>query len=85
MDQDQERDFEEERYNANLLNEEREVSDWGPEWEGHEPEPAGYRSLGERQHDSTYCDRDGNPHLGPCIEPGTEAEADSEAWGGRGP
>jgi hypothetical protein len=28
-------------------------------------------SLGEMPHAATLCDRGGNPHLGPCIEPGT--------------
>lgn len=28
-------------------------------------------SLGEVPHPSVHCDRDGEPHLGPCVEPGS--------------
>lgn len=29
------------------------------------------RSLGEQPHPAEHCDLDGQPHLGPCVEPGT--------------
>lgn len=33
------------------------------------------RSLGEQPHAPDQCDREGRPHLGPCIEPGTRTAA----------
>jgi len=36
-------------------------------------------SLGEQPHDPGCCDRGGQPHLGPCVEPEPVAEAPEPA------
>ena len=36
-------------------------------------------SLGEQPHDPGNCDRGGQPHLGPCVEPEPVAEAPEPA------